>query len=241
MTKLNQFGAQNKDAIRKLPSYHVIILAKNQTGRCESLQTGVGVTSGLFMRDARVFRRVSCQQYREGLIVGSACEAGELYQAILNDKSPNSGLPELADFYDYLEVQPLGNNEFMIDSAEDYEGKFSEEDLREINRKIIALGEKFNKPVVATCDVHFLDPEDEVYRRIIMAGKGFPDADNQPPLYLHTTDEMLEEFEYLGSAKAREIVIDESEPDCRYDRDGFPRCSPDKCPPVIADSDQDVA
>ena len=108
----------------------------------------------------------------------------------------------------------------------------SEEDLREINRKIIALGEKFNKPVVATCDVHFLNPEDEVYRRIIMAGKGFPDADNQPPLYLHTTDEMLEEFEYLGSAKAREIVIENP----NRIADMIERISPvrpDKCPPVI--------
>ena len=145
-------------------------------------------------------------KYREGLIVGSACEAGELYQAILNDKSEQR-ISRIVNFYDYLEVQPLGNNEFMIDSPKITKVN-SEEDLREINRKIIALGEKFNKPVVATCDVHFLNPEDEVYRRIIMAGKGFPDADNQPPLYLHTTDEMLEEFEYLGSAKAREIVIE---------------------------------
>ena len=104
-------------------------------------------------------------------------------------------------------IQPLGNNKFMIGSDRITKVN-SEEDLREINRRIIKLGEKFNKPVVATCDVHFLDPEDEVYRRIIMAGKGFSDADDQAPLYLHTTEEMLEEFEYLGSDKAHEIVID---------------------------------
>ena len=136
-------------------------------------------------------------KYREGLILGSACEAGELYQAILNDKSEER-IARIVDYYDYLEVQPLGNNKFMIGSDRITKVN-SEEDLREINRKIIKLGEKFNKPVVATCDVHFLDPEDEVYRRIIMTGKGFSDADDQAPLYLHTTEEMLEEFEYLGS------------------------------------------
>ena len=172
------------------------------------------------------------------MIVGSACEAGELYQAILNDKSEQR-ISRIVNFYDYLEVQPLGNNEFMIDSPKITKVN-SEEDLREINRKIIALGEKFNKPVVATCDVHFLNPEDEVYRRIIMAGKGFPDADNQPPLYLHTTDEMLEEFEYLGSAKAREIVIENP----NRIADMIERISPvrpDKCPPVIPDSDKTLS
>ena len=218
LTKLNQFGAQNKDAIRKLPSYHVIILAKNQTGRVNLYKLVSESHLDFYARRPRI-PKSELSKYREGLIVGSACEAGELYQAILNDKSEQR-ISRIVNFYDYLEVQPLGNNEFMIDSPKIPKVN-SEEDLREINRKIIALGEKFNKPVVATCDVHFLNPEDEVYRRIIMAGKGFPDADNQPPLYLHTTDEMLEEFEYLGSAKAREIVVRESEPDCRYDRTDF--------------------
>ena len=143
-------------------------------------------------------------KYREGLLVGSACEAGELYQAILNDKSEER-IAKIANFYDYLEIQPLGNNQFMIESPKITKVQ-NEEDLKEINRKIVALGERFNKPVVGTCDVHFMNPEDEVYRRIIMAGKGFGDADNQPPLYLRTTDEMLEEFEYLGSAKPSDIV-----------------------------------
>ena len=222
LTKLNQFGAQNKDAIRKLPSYHVIILAKNQTGRVNLYKLVSESHLDFYARRPRI-PKSELSKYREGLIVGSACEAGELYQAILNDKSEQR-ISRIVNFYDYLEVQPLGNNEFMIDSPKITKVN-SEEDLREINRKIIALGEKFNKPVVATCDVHFLNPEDEVYRRIIMAGKGFPDADNQPPLYLHTTDEMLEEFEYLGSAKARESRNRESEPDCRYDRTDFPGAS----------------
>ena len=234
LTKLNQFGAQNKDAIRKLPSYHVIILAKNQTGRVNLYKLVSESHLDFYARRPRI-PKSELSKYREGLIVGSACEAGELYQAILNDKSEQR-ISRIVNFYDYLEVQALGNNEFMIDSPKITKVN-SEEDLREINRKIIALGEKFNKPVVATCDVHFLNPEDEVYRRIIMAGKGFPDADNQPPLYLHTTDEMLEEFEYLGSAKAREIVIENP----NRIADMIERISPvrpDKCPPVIPDSDK---
>ena len=234
LTKLNQFGAQNKDAIRKLPSYHVIILAKNQTGRVNLYKLVSESHLDFYARRPRI-PKSELSKYREGLIVGSACEAGELYQAILNDKSEQR-ISRIVNFYDYLEVQPLGNNEFMIDSPKITKVN-SGEDLREINRKIIALGEKFNKPVVATCDVHFLNPEDEVYRRIIMAGKGFPDADNQPPLYLHTTDEMLEEFEYLGSAKAREIVIENP----NRIADMIERISPvrpDKCPPVIPDSDK---
>ena len=234
LTKLNQFGAQNKDAIRKLPSYHVIILAKNQTGRVNLYKLVSESHLDFYARRPRI-PKSELSKYREGLIVGSACEAGELYQAILNDKSEQR-ISRIVNFYDYLEVQPLGNNEFMIASPKITKVN-SEEDLREINRKIIALGEKFNKPVVATCDVHFLNPEDEVYRRIIMAGKGFPDADNQPPLYLHTTDEMLEEFEYLGSAKAREIVIENP----NRIADMIERISPvrpDKCPPVIPDSDK---
>ena len=150
------------------------------------------------------------------MIVGSACEAGELYQAILGEKSEER-IARIVNFYDYLEIQPLGNNRFMIDSDR-VEKVQSEEDLREINREIIRLGERFDKPVVATCDVHFMDPEDEVYRRIIMAGKGFKDADQQAPLYLHTTDEMLEEFEYLGSAKAKEITNVEAEIDKMHKR-----------------------
>ena len=142
------------------------------------------------------------------------------------------------DFYDYLEIQPIGNNRFMI-ASDRVSNVRSEEDLRDLNRKIVRLGEKFQKPVVATCDVHFLDPEDEVYRRIIMAGKGFTDADEQAPLYLHTTEEMMEEFSYLGTAKAHEVVIEN--PNKIADMiEKISPVRPDKCPPVIDNSDQQL-
>ena len=174
-------------------------------------------------------------KYREGLILGSACEAGELYRAILDGKS-ESEIAKIVRFYDYLEIQPLGNNAFMIDS-EKVENIHSMEDIKAINRQICDLGDQFGKPVCATCDVHFLDPEDEVYRRIIMAGKGFKDADSQAPLYLRTTDEMLEEFEYLGSDKAREVVIENTNRIADM-VDVVDPVRPDKCPPVIENSDQ---
>lgn len=236
LAHLNHFGAQSKDMVRKLPSYHVIILAKNETGRV-NLYTLISKSHlEYFGRHPRI-PKSELARYREGLIVGSACEAGELYQAILNDRSQER-IARIVNFYDYLEIQPLGNNRFMIGSDR-VENVRSEEDLREINRRIVRLGEEFGKPVAATCDVHFLDPGDEVYRRIIMAGKGFTDADEQAPLYLHTTDEMLEEFEYLGSAKAREVVIENP----NKIADMIERISPvrpDKCPPVIENSDQEL-
>ncbi len=234
LKELNQFGAHNADAIRKLPSYHAIILARNDIGRT-NLYTLVSKSHiDYFGRQPRI-PKSEFSKYREGLILGSACEAGELYQAILNEKSEEK-IARIVEYYDYLEIQPIGNNKFML--ARDKITKVqSEEDLKEINRQIIKLGEKFNKPVVATCDVHFLDPEDEVYRRIIMAGKGFPDADDQAPLYLRTTDEMLDEFEYLGSAKAREVVIDNPGKIADWVEKISP-VRPDKCPPVIPDSDQ---
>ncbi len=234
LTKLNQFGANNADAVKKLPTYHVIILARNEIGRV-NLYTLVSKSHLEYYARRPRIPKSELSKYREGLIVGSACEAGELYQAILNEK-PEERIARIVNFYDYLEIQPLGNNRFMIDS-EKVTRVQSEEDLKDLNRKIVELGERFGKPVVGTCDVHFMEPEDEVYRRIIMAGKGFSDADNQSPLYLRTTDEMLEEFEYLGSAKAREIVIDNP---CRI-ADMVERITPvrpDKCPPVIPDSDK---
>ena len=174
-------------------------------------------------------------RYREGLLIGSACEAGELYQAVLNNKSDET-IARLVEFYDYLEIQSLGNNQFMVDSPK-YSQIRSDEDLKDINRKIVKLGEEFHKPVVATCDVHFLDAEDEVYRRIIMTGKGFGDADSQPPLYLRTTEEMMEEFAYLGSKKAHEVVIENTVKISDMIEKISP-VRPDKCPPVIEDSDQ---
>ena len=153
---------------------------------------------------------------------------------MVNGRS-DAEIARIVNFYDYLEVQPIGNNHFMIEK-EDYYVK-DEEDLRDLNRRVISLGEKFDKPVVATCDVHFLNPEDEIYRRIIMAGKGFDDADNQPPLYLHTTEEMLSEFDYLGNDKAYEIVVTNTNKIMDMCEKISP-VRPDKRPPVIENSDQ---
>ena len=169
--------------------------------------------------------------------MGSACEAGELYRAIIEGVS-DADIARLVNFYDYLEIQPVGNNKFMIES-EKVRNANSFEDIMDINKKIVDLGEQYNKPVVATCDVHFLDPEDEVYRRIIMAGKGFTDADDQAPLYLRTTEEMLEEFSYLGSDKAEEVVITNTNLIADMVETISP-VRPDKCAPVIPDSDKQL-
>ena len=236
LRKLNQFGAHNANAVRKLPTYHVIILACNEVGRV-NLYTLISKSHLEYYARRPRIPKSELSKYREGLLVGSACEAGELYQALLNEKS-DERIAKIVNFYDYLEIQPVGNNRFMI--ASDRVGNVnSEEDIKNLNRKIVQLGEKFGKPVVGTCDVHFMDPEDEVYRRIIMAGKGFGDADEQAPLYFRTTEEMLEEFEYLGSAKAREVVIDN--PNRIADMvEKITPIRPDKCPPVIPDSDKQL-
>ena len=234
LAKVNALGESSPEIIKKLPSYHAIILAENNIGR-ENLYTLVSESHlNYYSKRPRVPKSL-LMKHREGLILGSACEAGELYRALLDGKA-ESEIARLVNFYDYLEIQPLGNNKFMI-ASERVSAINSMEDVKEINRKIVALGEEFNKPVVATCDVHFLDPEDEVYRRIIMAGKGFTDADEQAPLYLRTTEEMLEEFSYLGSDKAEEVVITNTNKIA--DRiDVMAPVRPDKCPPVIPDSDK---
>ncbi|MDD6143342.1 MAG: PolC-type DNA polymerase III [bacterium] len=182
-------------------SHHIILLAKTQKGMQNLNHLISDSNVRYFYRHPNMPRHL-INQYREGIILGSACEAGELFKAIVNER-PEEEIEKIASWYDYLEIQPVGNNEFMIrnGTARDVE------QLRDFNRKIVALGEKLGKPVCATGDVHFLNPEDAIYRTIIQAGLGFDDCDQQAPLYFKTTDEMLEEFSYLGKEKAYEVVI----------------------------------
>jgi len=234
LAKVNSLGDSNPDIVKKLPTYHAIILAKNNTGRVNLYKLISESHLTYYAKRPRVPKSLF-QKCREGLILGSACEAGELYRALLDEKS-DADIARIVNFYDYLEIQPSGNNKFMI-NEEKIRNINSIEDIQEVNKRIVALGEQYNKPVVATCDVHFLDPEDEVYRRIIMAGKGFKDSDDQAPLYLRTTEEMLEEFQYLGSDKAEEVVITNT----NLIADQIETISPvrpDKCAPVIPDSDK---
>ncbi len=187
--------------MKNAEAHHIILLVKNMTG-LKNLYKLIS-TSHLdyFYKKPRILKSVLLQ-YREGLLIGSACEAGEIYKSILNGMDQNSVL-ELAKFYDYLEIQPNGNNAFLIRNGR----VAGNEVLNTINKRIVEIGEKQKKPVVATGDVHFLEPEDEVYRRIIMTGQGFTDADEQAPLYFKTTEEMLEDFSYLGKEKAHEVVV----------------------------------
>ncbi len=231
---INAMGDASPDIIKRLPSYHAIILAKNDTGRVNLYRLVSESHLVYYSKRPRVPKSLF-KKYREGLILGSACEAGELYRALLDEKSEEE-IAKLVDFYDYLEIQPTGNNLFMI-ASEKIRNVNSTEDIENINRRIVELGERFNKPVVATCDVHFLDPGDEVYRRIIMAGKGFAGADEQSPLYLRTTEEMLEEFSYLGSDKAMEVVVTNTNRIADMVETMAP-VRPDKCAPVIEDSDK---
>lgn len=202
---------------KELRSYHQIILVKNLTGLKNLYQLISKSNIDYYYKRPRT-PKSELIKHREGLIIGSACEAGELYRAILEER-PEEEILEIARFYDYLEIQPTGNNRFMIAAHSDPASKNPERnrefdkitceaDIENINRKVIAIADKLGKPVVATCDVHFIDPEDAKYRAILMAAQGFADADKQAPLYFRTTEEMLAEFAYLGEETAREIVID---------------------------------
>ena len=233
LDEVNAMGTSSVQNVQKMPTYHAIILATCDQGRTNLYKLISLAHIKYYHRRPRI-PKSEFIRYRDGLLIGSACEAGELYRAILNGR-PEEEISRLVNFYDYLEIQPLGNNAFLV--RDEDSPVASNDDLIEINKKIVRLGEQFHKPVVATCDVHFLDPEDEIYRRIIMAGQGFKDADEQAPLFLRTTEEMLKEFAYLGSENAEEVVITNTTRIADMCEKISP-VRPDKCPPVIENSDQ---
>ena len=183
---------------------HVIILAKNKRG-LENLYKLISISQIKFMHYRPRIPKTLLSELRDGLIIGSACEAGELIRAIVAGKD-DSELETIANFYDYLEIQPIHNNDFLVRS-EDFPNIKSDDDLRNINRKVVALAKKLGKPIVATTDAHFLNPEDKICRAVLMHSKGYSDADLQPPLYLRTTDEMFAEFDYLDEATAYEAIV----------------------------------
>jgi DNA polymerase-3 subunit alpha (Gram-positive type) len=225
--------AAKMEEYKKLRTYHAIILAKDYVG-LKNLYRLVSYSHlDYFYKKPRILKSMF-KKYSEGLILGSACSEGELYQSILLGKSDEE-IEAIAEEYDYLEIQPIGNNDYLVRN----EQVPAKEYLKEINRKIVDLGEKLNKPVVATGDVHFLDPEDEIYRRILEAGQGFKDADNQAPLYLKTTEEMLQEFSYLGQGKAYEVVVTNTNKIAEMCQQISP-ISSEKCPPHIEGCEQTI-
>ncbi len=237
ITRISQLNTalSGKADVKNLKTYHCILLVKSQKGMMNLYKLISKSHLEYFRRHPRIPKSL-LSEYRQGLIVGSACEAGEIYRTILENpyNLDYDGIMNLIDFYDYLEIQPLGNNAFML-----REGIVeSSEDLKYINRTIIDLGRRAQKLTVATCDVHFMNPEDEVYRRVLMAGQGFEDADLQAPLYFRTTEEMLKEFEYLGPDLAREVVIDNTNKIADSIEDGIVPIPPDKAPPEIPNSDE---
>lgn len=196
-----------KASYKELPSYHIIILVKNKVG-LKNLYKLISTSNVDYFYKRPRMPRSKIIEFREGLIIGSACEAGELYRSIVSG-APEEETRKIAEFYDYLEIQPNGNNQFMVRSEDPkYAHIQSNKDLEEINKKIITLADSLGKLTVATGDVHFMDPEDAIYRAVLMAGQGFKDADNQAPLYFKTTEEMLEEFSYLGEETAYEVVVE---------------------------------
>ena len=218
---------------RRLPTYHAIILAQNYVG-LRNLYKLISISHlDYFYKKPRILKSIY-KENCEGLILGSACEQGEIYRAIVAGKTDEE-IEDIAKDYDYLEIQPLGNNMFMVRNGTVPDEKA----LQDINKKIVELGDKLGKPVVATCDVHFMDPQDEIYRRILMAGQGYDDADEQAPLYLRTTEEMLKEFEYLGEEKAYEVVVTNTNKIADMCEKISP-ISPEKCPPHIDGCEQTI-
>ncbi len=237
-TELKSFNYEFdiRTASTKTKAFHIILLAKNEKGIRNIYEMVSQSHLKYFFRTPRIPKSL-LEEKRDGIIVGSACEAGELVSAIVDGVS-EEGLCEIAEFYDYLEIQPIGNNQYMKTS--DRHPKINtDEDLRDINRYVVRLGEKLNKPVCATCDVHFNDPEGAEYRKILMHYKGFKDADNQAPLYMRTTQEMLDEFAYLGKEKAYEVVVTNT--NLIADMIESVRPIPKKkCPPVVDGSEEGI-
>jgi DNA polymerase-3 subunit alpha (Gram-positive type) len=233
---VNAISDSNPDVIKRLHPYHCILLAKNNTGRVNLYKLVSDSHIKYFQKKPRI-PKSELMKYREGLIVGSACVAGELFQALLEQRSPEQ-IARIVEFYDYLEIQPRDNNAFLLEekNRSRYPEIQTEEDLLDLNRQIVRLGEAWNKPVVATCDVHFMDPEDKIYRTIIQDSMGMTDED-PADLYLRTTDEMLEEFAYLGADKCREVVVTNSRKIADM-IDVISPVRPDKCAPVIPHSDE---
>lgn len=200
LEELNVYCCENINT-KQENTFHIIIFAKNEKGLKGLYKIISESHLNHFFRRPRILKSL-LEEYQDDLVIGSACEAGEIYQSIFKNNDSDY-IEEVANLYDFLEIQPVENNEFLIRNG--FVTDFDE--LEDVNREIVALGEKLNKPVVATGDAHFLDPQDEAYRRILMGGQGFSDADKQAPLYLKTTDEMLDEFRYLGQEKAKEVVV----------------------------------
>lgn len=223
-------------ASKKNKAYHIILLAKNQIGLRHIYEMVSKSHLNYFFRTPRIPRSLLIEK-REGLIIGSACEAGELFRAVVDGENEEK-LKEIAAFYDYLEIQPIGNNNYMKLSA-DYPHINTDEDLQELNKKIVHLGEMMNKPVCATCDVHFMDAMGANFRKILMNYKGFKDADNQAPLFFRTTEEMLAEFQYLGKKKAYEVVVTNTNliADMIENVRPIPK---EKCPPVVEGAEEAI-
>ncbi len=255
ITSVDDINAAGVDSIdkSKIPRrYHIIIFAKNQAGLKNLYQLVSAAHTKYFSTKGNRphFPKSELLKYRDNLILGSACEAGDLYEAVYND-APEEDLKEIVDFYDYLEVQPIGNNRFMINNkrksskngkSKNIKSVKSEQDLIDINKKIIALGEKYNKPVVATGDVHFIDPECADFRKIVQIGEGYKieDCENQAPLYFRTTEEMLNEFSYLDKGKAYEIVVTNTNLVADMIEDGIVPIPNQKCPPKIEGAEEDL-
>ncbi len=230
-TEYTEYEKSNLKNLKKLRSNHAIMLAQNLTGLKNLYKLISDSHIKYYFKQPRIPKSIF-RKHREGILLGSACEAGELYKAIMENKDPEE-INRIADFYDYYEIQPLANNDFLIrDNIVE-----SKQRLMDINRKIVELSKEHNKLTVATCDVHFMNPEDEVYRRILMAGKGFSDADKQAPLYFRTTEEMLAEFYYLGEHEAYQVVVENT----NKIADMIEKINPvpaEKFPPKIEGSDE---